>query len=299
MATRCMPAERRLTRLGLVGMACVSALVALPAHARFGKGGSHSSSSGSSGSHGSGSSSTTHGSAPVHTGSNPTSGGRGTGQGTWYTPDIRVSPWAYGYYSGYYVPRYGYGYGTWVTGGAATVAREESTIRITAGIEGQVYVTGDPGVTLGLNASFEGEQFGVTLTGQNIAVKNQEGPGFDTIQQMQARITWAFLSGKYGRLRAELGGDGLFAQNLTVIAPTGGFSGTVWVGGPVAIEGSVLVTPWPITQIDYRAGLALGLGGFGLRAGWRTQVLDDRGVVDGEVHRDVFMGPYIGASIVF
>jgi hypothetical protein len=154
-------------------------------------------------------------------------------------------------------------------------------------------------LTVGVLANFEGEQFGVSIAAQNIAVKNQEGPGYDTIQQASARLTWAFLTGRYGRLRAELGGDIFFAPSMTVIAPTGGVSGSVWVGGPVALEDSIFATPWPITQLDYRAGLAVGLGSVGLRAGWRTQVLDDRGVVDGEAHRDVFMGPYVGASFVF
>jgi hypothetical protein len=86
---------------------------------------------------------------------------------------------------------------------------------------------------------------------------------------------------------------------MTALAPSGGLSGTLWIYGPLALEGSFIATPWPVVQLDGRAGLAVGLGPVGLRAGWRAQLLDDRGVVDGVVHRDLFTGPYVGASIVF
>ena len=56
---------------------------------------------------------------------------------------------------------------------------------------------------------------------------------------------------------------------------------------------------WPFRQLDYKVGAAVGLGPVGLRAGWRTQVLDDMGLVDGVDHRDVFMGPYVGLAFVF
>jgi hypothetical protein len=179
------------------------------------------------------------------------------------------------------------------------MAEEPPSLRVTAGLEAMTYVVGEAGLTVGATAHFEGERWGVLLGGQNIAVASLEGPGVDLLQQAQARLTYAFLTGRFGRLRAEVGADAVFASDLIVVGPSLGLNGTLWVGGPVALEGTVLVTPFPFWQLDYRAGLAVGLGPVGLRAGWRTQVLDDRGLVDGVVHRDVFMGPYVGASIVF
>jgi hypothetical protein len=73
----------------------------------------------------------------------------------------------------------------------------------------------------------------------------------------------------------------------------------VWLGGRVSLEGSFMVTPFPFTQLDGRAGLAVGFDQLGLRAGWRVQLLDDRGLVDGIAHRDVFNGPYLGLAFVF
>jgi len=216
-----------------------------------------------------------------------------------------MSPWGYGYYSGWFVPPFGYGYGYGYAvapipvAGSAEMAEEPPSLRVTAGLEAMTYVVGEAGLTVGATAHFEGERWGVLLGGQNIAVASLEGPGVDLLQQAQARLTYAFLTGRYGRLRAEVGADAVFASDLIVVGPSLGLNGTLWVGGPVALEGTVLVTPLPFWQLDYRAGLAVGLGPVGLRAGWRTQVLDDRGLVDGVVHRDVFMGPYVGASIVF
>jgi hypothetical protein len=198
---------------------------------------------------------------------------------------------------------YGYGYGYWVGasqyGPGQPVAREAATLRVTAGLEAMTYVVGDPGVTVGLHAHVEGESWGFFISGQNIAVKASDSSSFDTIQQLSARVTYSFLNGRYGRLRAELGGDSVFTRELTALGPTGGLSGTLWIGGPVALEGSVMVTPVPFFQLDYRVGVAVGLGPVGLRAGWRTQTLDDRGVVDGVAHRDTFMGPYVGVAMAF
>ena len=180
------------------------------------------------------------------------------------------------------------------------MAEESPSLRVTAGLEAMTYVNGETGVTLGAQVHVEGERWGVLLGGQNIAVRSLDGAGVDMLQQAQARLTYAFLSGRYGRLRAELGVDAVFAPSIITTGPSAALSGTLWIGGPVALEGMVLVTPLPFWQLDYRAGVAVGLGPVGLRAGWRTQVLDDRGLTgDGLVHRDVYMGPYVGASIAF
>lgn len=101
------------------------------------------------------------------------------------------------------------------------------------------------------------------------------------MSQLNAHLTFAFLTGRYGRLRAELGADTFFAQDLITMAPTGGLSGQLWIAGPFAIEGAVFATPWPIWQLDMRAGLVIGIDSIGIRAGFRSQILEDRGVVGG------------------
>ncbi len=98
------------------------------------------------------------------------------------------------------------------------------------------------------------------------------------------------------------------------MAPTGGLSGQLWIAGPVALEGSVFATPWPIVQYDFRGGVVVGIDSIGLRAGWRVQILEDRGIVPGvpddprgcrELENgnwsctDVINGPYVGVGIAF
>jgi hypothetical protein len=213
------------------------------------------------------------------------------------------------------VPLYGYGYGFYtpapgpvIVQNEAVVRPEPAGVRITAGIEGlySLSTTNGSGFIVGVSGLFEGERFGVSLLAQTVQTQMNQ------LSQLNAHLTFAFLTGKYGRLRVELGADTLFARDLIVLAPTGGLSGQVWVGGPFALEGAVFVTPWPISQFDSRAGVVLGIDSIGIRAGWRIQILDDRGMVPGTPDdttgctplanerwscRDVVMGPYIGIGI--
>ncbi len=302
-------------RQALLTLAMLTALIALPAEARFGKsGGGHSSShsSGSSSHSSSSSGSSSHAATPVGSGSG--SGvhyGSGSGSysgggyygGGYYGGGYGWRPhWYDGFYGAAFVPYYGYGWGypaatTVGSGSAAAQADEGAAMRVTAGAEAQGYLGG---FTLGVAAALEGDRWGFNFAGQNMSLKKDDGtPGFDNLQAFSAHLTFALLTGQYGRLRLEGGADAVMAPELFVIGPTGGISGVWWVGGPFAIEGSVMYTPWPFTQIDGKAGLALGIGAVGLRAGWRFQLLDDQGRVDGVAHTDLYNGPYVGVSIVF
>lgn len=204
--------------------------------------------------------------------------------------------WSVAYHSAVFVPAP-------VAVAAAPAVEDEAVeepraaLRVGAGVEGQGFVNG---FTLGVNVGLEGERWGLTASGQNIAVRKDDGtPGFDHLQVATAHVTFAFLTGRYGRLRVEGGADAAFAPDLIVVGPTAGLSGTIWIGGPFAIEGSTMVTPWPYLQLDAKLGAALGLGPVGLRAGVRLQVLDDRGLVGGVPNRDILFGPYVGAAVVF
>jgi hypothetical protein len=43
--------------------------------------------------------------------------------------------------------------------------------------------------------------------------------------------------------------------------------------------------------------VTVGVGPLGFRAGWRFQLLSDRGLVDGIVHTDLYNGPYVGVGL--
>lgn len=287
-------------------------LMATPAHARFGKAGSGggSSSGGSRGSGSSGSSGGTHSARPVDSGRSGGGNAGGNSAGRYIGPGPGAYGWGYGYgfYSGAFVPFYGYGYRpygyyapTVVVSSGQPVATEPSNLRATAGADFMYFVANaNKGYTLGINGAFEGERWGFNAMAQNIAVAADDGSNLvDNLQQVNAHVSFAFLTGTYGRIRAELGADAVFAPSAVFLGPSIGLSGVLWIVGPLAFESSVYGTVYPFWQLDWKAALVIGAGPVGFRVGWRTQVLDDRGTVDGVVHRDVYMGPYAGVGVAF
>ena len=286
-----------LRRFCVVFAGC-ALLVGFPAEARFGKGGSRSGSSGSSSSH-------SHSSGPAGSSSSSSSGSSYSGNYSsgygYYRPSWSLG---FGFVPAYRYHGYGYGFRDYGYAPSAVVAEEpteqpSNPIRVSAGAEAAGFVTGR-GFTLGAAASVEGDRWGFAVTGMNITVRADDGTsGFDNLQVATAHLTFAFLTGQYGRLRLEGGADAVFAPNLITVGPTVGLSSVIWIGGPFALEGSLMVTPWPFTQVDAKAGAAVGVGPVGFRAGFRAQLLNDRGVVDGVVHQDIFLGPYVGVAFVF
>lgn len=174
-------------------------------------------------------------------------------------------------------------------------ATQESSVRFTAA--GEVHAF-SAGASLGAGFLLEGERLGLSLNAAHLVVAADDGQGgVDRLQQLNAHLTYALLSGDRGRLRLEGGLDTVFAPDIITLGPTGGLSAVLWVAGPLALEGSAMVTPFPHRQLDLRAGVGLGFGPLGVRAGWRTLVLDDAGIVDGVSHVDVFNGPYLGVAL--
>ena len=203
-----------------------------------------------------------------------------------------------GYWSGAYVPWYGYGYRTFQEDQPTTVPAlesEEPGTRLVAGIESQFFGNG---FNIGANVAVEFGPVTLAVSGANITVRADDGTnGWDNLQHVAGRIGYTVLTGKRGVWKAEAGADAIFAPDLIVVGPTVGTSGSVWLVGPLAAEGSGYWTFYPYDQVDLRLGAAVGIGPLGLRAGWRFQLLSDRGLVDGVVHTDIFTGPYTGISL--
>lgn len=277
------------------GLLLCALLQAQTAEARFGKAGS----GGRSGGGRSGGSRSTHAAVPVGSrGSSSSANSRSNSTVGTFRPYRRL-----GYFSGAFVPAYGYGYraaGYSVLLDPREEQSEEGGLRATAGAEFLYFTNQERGYALGLNAALEFDRAGVSVSAQHLTVATDDGTaGNDTLQQVSARLSYSILTGSRGRLRAEAGVDVVFAADAVFAGPTAGFSGTVWIAGPLAFEGSVFGTVYPFWQVDGRAGLVIGMGPLGLRLGWRTQLLDDQGRVDGVARRDVFMGPYAGLGVAF
>ncbi len=176
-------------------------------------------------------------------------------------------------------------------------SREEpaARVRVALGAEGMAF---PGGASAGLTFGLEGERWGFSSAYNFLRVgADDSSGGTDTLQQLNAHLTYALLAGSRGRLRVEAGADSVFAPQLMAMGPSLGASGVLWLGGPFALEGAVSVTPFPYRQVEARAGVALGLGPVGLRGGWRTLYLDDAGMSDGSAHQDLFSGPYVGLGL--
>lgn len=156
------------------------------------------------------------------------------------------------------------------------------------------------GTRMNLFLAFEGEQLGLEgrLTGLSLPTDDGTG-GSDTISVTNVHLTYAVLAQEKVRWRVEAGFSSAHAPELTVYGPSLGTSFEARLGGPLDFELRLQGTPFPYRQADAQAALALKFHPWAVRAGWRTLMLDDAGLVDGEVHRDVFSGPFLGAGLFF
>jgi hypothetical protein len=170
-------------------------------------------------------------------------------------------------------------------------------VSVSAGAEVQAFMNG---ANVGLAAAIEGERLGFSVGASNILVLADDGTDtIDKIGLLDLMLTYSILSGPNGRLRLEGGGMAAFAPDVTMMAPGVGVSATVGLLGPIGAEGSMRLAVFPYRQLNAFAGPTLTLGPLNLRAGMRLISLNDNGIVDGVVHQDAFIGPYVGAGLVF
>jgi hypothetical protein len=156
------------------------------------------------------------------------------------------------------------------------------------------------GGAVGLHLAFEGRKFGLSSRFNALVLPTDDGTeGTDGIQLTDVHVTWAPWATKQGRFRLEAGVAVASAPDVTFVGPSLGASFEKCLLGPLDVEGKLHIVPVPHRQADLQGGLALHLGILSLRGGWRALVLDDAGLLDGEVHRDVLTGPYAGVGLNF
>ncbi|KFE64936.1 hypothetical protein [Hyalangium minutum] len=156
------------------------------------------------------------------------------------------------------------------------------------------------GAAVDLFLGLEGHRFGVSgmLTGLELPTDDGTA-GTDTITLVMAHLTWSFIAEERIRLRGEAGVSTANAPDISFVGL--GLAGSVeaCVVGPLDVEARLALTPFPHRVVDASAALALHLGALVIRGGYRGLVLDDAGLVDGIVHRDVLGGPYFGLGLTF
>lgn len=156
------------------------------------------------------------------------------------------------------------------------------------------------GYGLDLLLAFEGERVGLDGRVTGLTLPTDDGTeGSDTISLAGAHLTYALVAQERMRWRVEGGVSMARAPDLTVVGLSFGTSFEARIARPLDLELRLQGTPFPYRQVDAQAALALKSYPWVARAGWRTLLLDDAGLVDGEVHRDLFNGPFLGFGLFF
>ncbi len=172
-------------------------------------------------------------------------------------------------------------------------------VSFTLGIDGLALPRAEGGGAA-LSLALEGERWGVAFRGLGMGLATDDGSrGTDELTLLEAHLTYALISRDRLRLRLEAGMHQAGAPDATFIGASVASSMELCLVGPLDLELRMQVAPFPHRVLDTQAGLAMHLGPFALRGGWRAMVLDDAGLVDNVRHVDALGGPYFGASIGF
>jgi hypothetical protein len=267
------------------------------AEARFGK---RSSSRPGSGSSGSGSSGGTHRASPI---GSPSSGGGGGGNNS--RPVLRprpgavwVAPWA-GLWPGWSRP-YRFFPSAPRTQEVTQEVEEPSSLIIRLALNSQSFSSGGEGGAMDLVAGLEGRRWGFDVRGSTLSLLAEDGSGgTDTLRLLSTHLSFALWSTHKARVRVEGGVAAARAPEVTFIGPSLAGSAEACLFGPVDGELRLQVVPFPHRQVDAQAGLAVHLGPFVLRTGYRWLLLDDAGWLGDGGNQDTLRGPYAGLGLTF
>lgn len=157
------------------------------------------------------------------------------------------------------------------------------------------------GGAMGLFMAMEGRRMGLDTRITGMTLDADDGSDkVDRITLLSARVTAALWASSRGRLRVEAGLTSAHAPGIIFVGPSFGASVEACIGAsPVDLEARLNATPFPHRQVDAQAGLALHLGTFNLRGGWRALYLNDAGHLDGVEHEEGLGGPYFGLGLTF
>jgi hypothetical protein len=146
----------------------------------------------------------------------------------------------------------------------------------------------------------EERRFGVAANLVRLALPVDDGTSArERLTLAEMHVSYALYAHERARVRAEAGVSTARAPSVTMVGPSVAISAEACVLGPLDVEARAQLTPLPYRQVDGTAGLALHLGGFVLRGGWRGVYLNDLGAVDGLARQDRLHGLYLGAGFAF
>jgi hypothetical protein len=181
--------------------------------------------------------------------------------------------------------------------GEAREQRHAAPLSLRSGLQGGPM---SGGAAVDLFLGLEGHRFGISGMLTGLGLPTDDGTeGTDSITLAVAHLTWSFIAQERIRLRGEAGISTANAPDISFVGLSLAGSVEACVVGPLDVEARLELTPFPHRVVDAGAALALHLGGLVIRGGYRGLILDDAGLVDGVVHRDVLSGPYFGLGLTF
>lgn len=194
--------------------------------------------------------------------------------------------------------------GTHLDGEPAPGAEGDREVRHAAPLSlrmgAQGVMPGGGASAMDLYFGLEERRFGVAANVLRLKLPTDDGTeGTDRLTLVEAHLSHAFYVHERARLRVEAGVSTARAPDILLVGPSVAVSGEACVLGPLDVEARAQLTPLPYRQVDSSAGLALHLGGFVARGGWRGLFLDDLGTVDGVSHQDWVQGPYVSGGFAF
>lgn len=167
-------------------------------------------------------------------------------------------------------------------------------------LNGQSFRSGGEGSAMELAAGLEGRRWGFDIRGSTLSLLAEDGSGGrDTLRLLSTHLTFALWSTRTARLRVEGGVAAAQAPDVTFVGPSLAGSAEACLLGPVDGELRLQVVPFPHRQVDAQAGLAVHLGAFVLRTGYRWLLLDDAGWLGDGGNQDTLRGPYAGLGLTF
>lgn len=209
------------------------------------------------------------------------------------------------YYSGWGVYPYGYySYGYYPYFGAPPIAEAPQA---PSDSSFSLYVGGmssDGTFSPGGSLAIDGARWGFNASGLVLPSESLINPGsFSAMPLFSAHVAYSLIADPHVRVRFEVGASGIAAPGFSYYGPDLGASAQLALLGPLALEGSVHMTPLPARILDLDLGAALHFGGLGVKAGWRAIRLDDTHVAaataTGGGGVDVFNGPHVAVGLVF
>ncbi|MCY1021075.1 hypothetical protein [Pyxidicoccus sp. MSG2] len=176
--------------------------------------------------------------------------------------------------------------------------RHAAPLSMRMGMQGAL--PGEGVSVLDMSFGLEERRFGVAANVLRLALPTDDGTeGVDRLTLVEAHVSHVLYVHPRARIRAEAGVSTARAPDVTLVGPSMAISAEACLLGPLDVEARAQLTPLPYRQFDGTAGVALHLGGFVMRGGWRGLFLDDQGVVDGIAHQDSLHGPYLGMGLAF